>query len=127
MDQHLGASITLSFGLVVVFAIVLYQPDSRRTDQPASSESTPRVADVEAVALVPSEEESLPRFATEQPALTEGEPLPSVIAPPPPAPTPVRASTPARAERLANVRPPAESTSSKAARTAQATDPGRAR
>jgi hypothetical protein len=27
MDQHLGASITLSFGLVFVFAIVLYQPE----------------------------------------------------------------------------------------------------
>jgi hypothetical protein len=27
MDEHLGASIPLSFGLVIVFAIVLYQPD----------------------------------------------------------------------------------------------------
>ncbi len=27
MDQHLGASITLSFGLVVLFAIALYQPE----------------------------------------------------------------------------------------------------
>jgi hypothetical protein len=36
MDQHLGASITLSFALVVFFAIVFYQPDQPPSPAPVA-------------------------------------------------------------------------------------------
>lgn len=64
MDQHLGASITLSFALVVVFAIVLYQPEK----PPVSSFPPDRTREV------PPEPPS--STAVPIPPVTPGEPLP---------------------------------------------------
>jgi hypothetical protein len=64
MDQHPGASITLSFGLVFVFAIVLYQPD--HPAQPGVLRAAPA-----AKHATPPVPETAPL-----PPLTASEPLP---------------------------------------------------
>lgn len=63
MDQHLGASITLSFALVVFFAVVLYEPEHAHL-VPSAPEA----------ALVVREEMS-PVTTDPLPAVTPGEPL----------------------------------------------------
>jgi hypothetical protein len=63
MDQHPGASITLSFALVVLFAIILYQPN----EAPAPP-APPGATAVEAQELRPSS-------AVPPPTVTPGEPL----------------------------------------------------
>jgi hypothetical protein len=65
MDQHLGASITLSFGLVVVFAIALYQPD--QTPLPRAGPDVPSA----------EPERSRSTSPTPLPELTPGEALPA--------------------------------------------------
>jgi nucleoid-associated protein YgaU len=83
MDQHLGASITLSFGLVLVFAIVLYPPEP---DRPSPAATVGAV--VEPVG-------SRPAPTTPQPPVTLGEPLAERPTPadsvPAPCPAPLRA------------------------------------
>jgi hypothetical protein len=75
MDQHLGASITLSFALVIVFAIVLYQPEkhplpSPPGDGPASPHQEPP-----------------PAAEGHMPEVTPGEPLPDLPVRQPSAPS----------------------------------------
>jgi hypothetical protein len=79
MDQHLGASITLSFSLVVIFAIVLYQPEdtSRLTTRAEAGNS-----------VLPKAEPTI-RSSPPPPPLTPGAPLIEPIArsgPVPPGP-----------------------------------------
>jgi nucleoid-associated protein YgaU len=70
MDQHLGASITLSFALVVVFAVVLYQP-----------EKTPLAPSPPGAATVAGQ--GPPARPTDRaPPLTPGEPLPELSSSP---------------------------------------------
>jgi hypothetical protein len=66
MDQHLGASITLSFALVVFFAIVLYQPEK------------PPVPSSPADSALGVPQESPPPQADPIPPVTPGEPLPEL-------------------------------------------------
>jgi hypothetical protein len=90
MDRHPGASITLSFALVGLFAIILYQPE--HTPLPHAKED------------IVARKAERPTAAPEpMPPLTAGEPLPALPAPTPaprvilpvtareaaPAPTPV--------------------------------------
>jgi hypothetical protein len=97
MDQHPGASITLSFGLVAVFAIALYQPEPK---------SRPR-AGPEITAGKP--EHPAPALQPRLPELTPGEPLiarpsPAAIAADAEGMRPV-ASDESRAEPNASVTP----------------------
>jgi hypothetical protein len=73
MDQHLGISIPLSFALVVVFAIVLYQPD--RVQVPRASTGPPARTQAPPVPLPlpPPVPVAAPREPL--PALTPSEPL----------------------------------------------------
>ena len=62
MDQHLGASITLSFGLVVLFAIALYQPE--QTPLPRAG---PEVTAGQPERPAPAPPASLPELTPEEP------------------------------------------------------------
>jgi hypothetical protein len=102
MDQHLGASITLSFALVVFFAIVFYQPDQPPT-------SAPVAAAAEVVQLEPAgpDDDAMPPLTPAEPVLETSEAgrtgLPSSPAPPsgedgvPPSRSSDRPSRPERA------------------------------
>jgi outer membrane biosynthesis protein TonB len=90
MDQHLGSSITLSFALVVLFAIVLY-PSEHRPNLTA----TPEVSSVPAH---PPEPPSSP--AEPPPPLTPVEDLPTPAPAPAQAPAPTPAPVQAPVERL---------------------------
>src|SRR5262245_12822959 len=82
MDQHLGASITMSFALVVVFAIVLYQPEDPPVPAP-----TPETSPVAA--------RGPPGTPTDpMPPLTPDEPIPD----PAPGPTSVPSPLPTNEE-----------------------------
>jgi hypothetical protein len=70
MDRHPGASITLSFALVALFAIILYQPE--HTPLPHAKED------------IAARKAERPTIAPEpMPAVTAGEPLPALPAPTP--------------------------------------------
>ncbi len=75
MDRHLGASITLSFALVAVFAILLYQPE--HTPLPRAEADVP----------AGEPERAGPGSHVRMPALTPTEPL--AARPPRPASVPV--------------------------------------
>jgi hypothetical protein len=66
MDQHLGASITLSFALVVFFAIVLYQPEKPPVP-PSPAEGAPGLP-----------QEPPPSQTGPIPPVTPAEPLPEL-------------------------------------------------
>jgi hypothetical protein len=76
MDRQPGASIALSFGLVGLFAIILYQPD--RTPLPRAGENLGAHRPEHPAGLPPP-----------MPPLTAAEPLAAVPEPPPAPPPPV--------------------------------------
>jgi hypothetical protein len=83
MDQHAGASIALSFALVVAFAIALYQPD-----HPPATPGPTAVETVEAPEPRPAVASAGP-----PPPLTPGEPIAEAVAVEPPGdPAPVRSA-----------------------------------
>jgi hypothetical protein len=74
MDQHLGASITMSFGLVVLFAIALYQPDQTPLPQ-----ADPEVTAAKPERPAPTPQAPLPELTPSEPLA--GRPSPAAIAP----------------------------------------------
>jgi hypothetical protein len=80
MDQHLGASITLSFTLVVVFAIILYQPENAPRPPSPPAPSAPAVTPQE---MRPPPSEPQPPLTPTAPLAEEPMPVPPRVEQPP--------------------------------------------